>query len=708
MAEFTKIFTNNSQFKLILTYSHSQNITNNTTTVNATLKVQSMAYGVASGWTTKNAGISINGNNVAYTFNPNMGANSTKTIATRSYTFSHNADGTKSVNISANANYTGVTWNGGALGNVTLGGTVGLPTIPRASSIASISGGTLGSALTVNITRASSSFTHKVGYYRTNGSRDMEIISNVGTSTTFTLPLSDASLLPSATTGTAKIIVDTYSGTTRIGSASKTFTVKVPDSVVPSVTFFNLNENIEATKAIGLAANTFVKNKSQIAMTAGADGSYGSTIKDYTFSFNGASQGGTVGRQFNVGNITGNHTAKVVVKDSRGRTAERTATAVILDYNPPKINGFSTWRDGTGVVKANVNCSISVLGGKGGAWYVDSGGASWTNRNSGSLTSTAPSYNSNITIVGTYPDSSSATFRLRVDDAFGAGPIANANVSTSKTALSLYKDVGIGVGKRWEKGTLDVGGDSYFSGNIFMSPTKTIQGGGGFWNGYLPPGDMRESSYWHQTVFPKGYSLWGKTPNTGQIGNPNDDNGYALVTVFKDNYAASEFTVMYYNQPNGRVFRLGGNYSNSRLTFYELYSQASPSINVGTIYEAGKRVHADWTPPELWSGAIYMGENQSVTPSKSLANCRNGWMVVWSDYTNGVANNYDWVFTPIPKSAISAGVNGMHAIVANSNAHNAPMLSKYIYVGTGTSIIGSKNNTLAGPDNIVLRKVYEW
>ena len=635
-----------------------------------------MAYGVASGWTTRNAGISIDGNNIPYTFNPNMGANSTKTIATRSYTFSHNADGSKSVNISANADYTGITWNGGALGNVTLGGTVSLPTIPRASSISSISGGTLGSALTVNISRASSSFTHKVGYYRTDGSRTMGIIENVGTSTSFTLPLSDASLLPSATTGTAKIIVDTYSGSTRIGSASRNFTVTVPDSVVPSITSFNLDENIATTKAIGLAANTFVKNKSQIAMTAGANGSYGSTIEDYTFSFNGASQGGTVGRNFNVGDITGNHTAKVVVTDSRGRKAERTVTAVILDYNPPKINGFSTWRDGSGVVKANVNCSISILGGKGGAWYVDSGGGtSWTNRNSGSLTSTAPSYNSNITIVGTYPDTASATFRLRVSDAFGAGPTAASSVSTSKTALSLYKDIGIGVGKRWESGALDVAGEVNILGNLNSKGYNKLTAGSTASEGYDALLHLNRAN------------------NT-------------TVAVWTSNGTVGDFTMNLCNQTGAwtraHIFKHSGKVELSGDLSVESWAYAKNFVL------DGKNVHADWTPPELWSGATYMGENQTANPSKRLASCRNGWMLVWSDYTNGVANDYDWVFTPIPKSAVSARVNGMHAIVANSNAHNAPMLSKYIYVGTGTSIIGSKNNTLAGLDNIVLRKVYEW
>lgn len=676
MAEFTKVFTNNSQFKLILTYTHSQNITNNTTTVNATLKVQSMAYGVASGWVNKSAGISINGNNVTYTFNPNMGANSTKTIATRSYTFNHNADGTKSVNISANANYTGVTWNGGALGNVTLGGTVGLPTIPRASSIASISGGTLGSALTVNITRASSSFTHKVGYYRTDGSRTMDIIGNVATSTSFTLPLSDASLLPSATTGTAKIIVDTYSGSTRIGSTSKTFKVTVPDSVVPSVTFFNLTENITATKNIGLAANTFVKNKSQIAMTAGASGSYGSSIKDYTFSFNGASQGGTVGRQFNVGNITGNHTAKVVVKDSRGRTAERTVTAVILDYNPPKINGFGVWRDGSGVVKANVNCSISILGGKGGAWYVDSGaGTSWTNRNSGSLTSTSPSHNSNITIVGTYPDTASAGFRLRLNDAFGAGPIANANVSTSKTALSLYKDIGIGVGKRWEKGALDVGGKSYLNGEVVTT------------------GDFSSKGY---TTLTAGSTNSGGNDVPLHLNRANA----TPVAVFASNGTAGDFAMNLYNQ-NGawtraHLFKHNGKteFSGDLTVQYWMYAQK--------FVQDGQPIHTDRPNGVLWTGGLWMNSDQTVVLPKTIDQAPNGWIIVMK----ALNSDKDYSYTVLHKSH-PTGVGFGVPFYWNWGDN---MAGRYMYLESRNTLRGSRTYEINSPKGggFVMSKVIEF
>lgn len=679
----------------------TSNVTANTSSVTAELwfiKVSSYWYPYnLSGYS---CGININGNNASTTATIDMRSVNSQRIWSRTVTVAHNADGAKSITISSGGN-TGLN-----LGSVSVSGTAKLDSIPRASDFGTITGNQIGSAVTIAISRASGSFTHDVSM-KLGGATVST--TGAGTSASLTPALSTfCGQLPKATSGSATITLTTKNGSTVVGTKTKTITLYVPTSVVPSISSFSVSEGGSGVSSAGLGANTFVQNKSRLDMTAYAIGAHGSTIVDYTFSYNGSSQGGTVGRQFMAGDTNGTKEVKVVVTDSRGRKAERKFDVTVLAYVAPRINKFVVYRvDNSNVVKADISYTVTNINSKGGQWYIDKLlGSTWTLTNSGTMTTT---YSANgITVVGTYDVGKSFSFRTNLHDAFGFGATSLANISTAKTLLDLDKDIGIGVGKIRERGVLDVGGDSYFSGNIFMSSSKTIQGGGGFWNGYLPPGDMKQSSYWHQTVFPKGYSLWGKTPDTGQIGNPNDDNGYALVTVFKENYAESEFTVMYYNQPNGRVFRLGGNYTNSRLSFYELYSQASPSINVGTMYEAGRRVHADWTPPELWTGATYMGANQTANPSKSLANCRNGWMLVWSDYTNGVANNYDWVFTPIPKTAISAGVNGMHAVVANSNAPNAPMLSKYIYIGTGTSIVGQANNTLAGLDNIVLRKVYEW
>ena len=668
-----------ARHRLVTEWTATQNIANNQSTVTVKVFLQSVdAYGAMNAPASNAGRVKVGTTTKNFTATSHLSANQKKQLTSQSFVVSHNADGTGSFSYSVTYNIN-VTFSGVFYGNQTVSGTGTLNTIPRASSISSISGGTLGSTLTVNISRASSSFTHKVGYYRTNGTREMAIINNVGTSTSFTLPLSDASLLPSATTGTAKIVVDTYNGSTKIGSASKTFKVTVPSSVVPTIKTFNLNENITATKNIGLAANTFVKNKSQISMTASADGSYSSTIKDYTFSFNGASQGGTVGRQFNVGNITGNHTAKVVVKDSRGRTAERTITANILDYSPPKINGFSTWRDGTGVVKANVNCSITILGGKGGTWYVDSGGTGWTNRNTGSLTTDAPSYSSNITVVGTYSDSSSATFRLRVSDAFGAGPTAIASVSTSKTALSLYKDVGIGVGKRWEKGALDVGGDVHILGNLNSKGYHKLTAGSTAASGN--DGLLHLNRANDTTV-----AVWTSVGAEGNL----------CLNLYNKTGA---WTKAHNFMHSGRV-ELNGDLSVGG----EITSNNRP-IRASEFFANGAKVHADYTPPLLWSGSLYMTETHEAVPSKTITSCRNGWVLYWSDYTGGVANNYDWNMTFIPKSANTQNINGFHAIIG-TDSNQAP-ISKYLYFRED-KILGAAGNSSDNKGNAVLRAIYEW
>lgn len=85
-----------------------------------------------------------------------------------------------------------------------------LSTIPRASTISSISGNTFGSSVTVNISRASSSFTHKVDYVRPDGEH-FRVGENVGTSCTFTPALSDCNFVPNSTSASAQIYVYTYS-----------------------------------------------------------------------------------------------------------------------------------------------------------------------------------------------------------------------------------------------------------------------------------------------------------------------------------------------------------------------------------------------------------------------------------------------------------------------------------------------------------------
>ena len=646
--------------------------------------------------------ITINGN-AAYppdgTYAPFDVRKGTHKVWQRTVTVAHNADGNKSITIAAGG-ITGLS----NLGNVRVSGTAKLDTIPRASSISSISGNQIGGNITVNISRASNSFTHRVGYYDTDGKRRNEI-QDATTSTTFSIPLDRCNLLPNSTSGVAKIVVDTYSGSTKIGSVSKTHTVYVPSSVVPTVNSFNIAEGITKVANVKLPANNFVQNMSRLDMTAGASGKYNSTIKDYTFSFNGQSQGGMSGRQFNAGNANGTYTAKVEVTDSRGRKASKSVSVTVHKYNSPSINNFKIYRvDQTTQVKADINFTITNINSLGGSWSIQKlVGTTWTNTNTGTLTTTHSA--TGLVVAGTYDVTKSQNFRVVLSDAFGTGATATASISTAKTLMDFNRDEGIGIGKMHERGALDVGGQTYISGKTYPhggihfggKSGLTVEGGGGFYNGILPAGDMSSGAYWHQTIFPMGISHWHKNKDDPLTNPPGGINGWGMMQVMKNQNGAGEFTVIYYTQANGRIFRTGGNSSSTNLTWYEVHSGATPGI------------HTNYTPPELYSGAIFMDKGQKVYPTKKLSQCRNGWALYWSDYTweTGTTNNWDWNITYIHKSALTAkGFNGFHSVVGQANSK--PAIVKYMYL-RDDHLEGNAHNT-SRPDlkNVVLRKVYEF
>lgn len=93
---------------------------------------------------------------------------------------------------------------------------------------------TMGSAGTITISRASSSFTHTLTYSFGNTSGTI-ITKTTATSVKWTPPLSLASQIPNATSGTCTITCTTYNGNTNIGSKTCTLTVSVPASVKPTI-----------------------------------------------------------------------------------------------------------------------------------------------------------------------------------------------------------------------------------------------------------------------------------------------------------------------------------------------------------------------------------------------------------------------------------------------------------------------------------------
>lgn len=408
--------------KIRMDWSATQNIAGNYSDVKVDITVIRGAYGYNTNSTADTQSLWIDGTKYTATSNVGGGNNSSKLIMSQTKRVYHNADGTKSFSMQFQK-YFGVWWGGTLVGTQTFP-TVNatLNTIPRASSISSISGGTLGSSLTVSISRAASSFTHRVGYYRTDGKLGLDIIHNVGTSTTFTLPIGDSSYLPNATSGTAKIVVDTYSGSTRIGSTSKNFKVTVPTSVVPNVSNITF---AETTTGLNAKFGAYVQNKSSVKTTMKGNGAYGSTIRQKKIIGNGQVEN-SFELNTDVLSSSGINKFTYEVIDSRGRKASATQNITVLPYIDPQISALSVIRcnsygtpnnEGT-YAKVTYNASIAPVNNKNDKTFK----LRWRKNGEGTWSEKALS-NANYTLTGStilsgFSVDNSYEFQLVVTDYF--------------------------------------------------------------------------------------------------------------------------------------------------------------------------------------------------------------------------------------------------------------------------------------------------
>ena len=153
-------------YKLRVDWSATQNISNNTSKITATMYlVQASSWGL--GITTRdNNTTTING--VSYTWaSPaisNGGGKTTKLATVTSGNITHDADGTKSVTISSTFQLN-ATISGTYRGTITASATITLNTIPRATTPSlSATSADMGATVTISMPRASGSFTHDLAY----------------------------------------------------------------------------------------------------------------------------------------------------------------------------------------------------------------------------------------------------------------------------------------------------------------------------------------------------------------------------------------------------------------------------------------------------------------------------------------------------------------------------------------------------------------
>lgn len=458
-----------STWKVVLNWTATQSIANNTSTISWNIKVStgSGGYVVVSEIRAK-----IAGEEVYYRSHDNHtnGYNGTQ-IASGTKTITHNTDGTKSVSMSIEAGI--YQWAINRSGS----NTFTLDTIPRASSITSASNKTLGNACSIKWTPNASTFKYKVKF--SLGSWNYTTPSFISPASTseytyddYTLPLEVANQLPNATTGTMTAYLYTYNSSgTQIGStASKTFTVTVPSSIKPSIS--SVSATLVNSNTIINGWGVAVAGYTKVKVSASASGSYSSTISsfDITGGYATTQTGTSLAYTGGVISSSGSKTFTVVAKDSRGRSSDsKSATAITFyAYSKPTVSSFTVARSSSNAKKVVVkaNWTFSSVNSKNAAtatlYYKKSSNTSWT-------TYGTIAKNTNVTLTNDFEETSSYNFKVVVTDSLSNSAQEEGFISTIEVTMDFRAGgKGLGIGKIAETDNLEIAFDTIFMGNVYI------------------------------------------------------------------------------------------------------------------------------------------------------------------------------------------------------------------------------------------------
>lgn len=513
----------------------SQNISDNSSQVRVRLALTNGAHTFSD--YDCSASVTVDGQTLSWSGRPSMlSQNSSIMLIDRTVTIRHDNDGKKTFSLSA-------TFSGGggwSPGTLTINSnSFTLSTIPRSSSV-SVGAGVIGGSVTININRQNPSFKHTVRYKWAGKSGT--IASNVDTSASWSIPLDFANDIPNSATGTGTIYVDTYSGSTKTGTQSTTFTASVPGNVKPTFTGVTLSDVNGAAQNLISNSDTFIQVISNIKVAFnGAKGTYGSSITGYRAEIVGKNQatnsnGGSLG----IMNYNGTIKIRASVSDSRGRWSDTKEVSVtVLEYFAPALS-FSIARTGStsSTLTVTRNAKIAPLTVSGrqkntmtltfkvarlgtNAFTVDNGQAT------GTWSSISSLVNSQANLAGNYLANQSWVVIGTLEDKFTRTEFM-ANVATESVVFS-YDRSGVGVNKIRERGALDVRGDIFANDNPIQQYKLTNNDGG------LSRGSAQWDDIWNKRGTEFGWRS-GKYPD-----NPTGNDWGLFQNYWLDSWKGVQF-----------------------------------------------------------------------------------------------------------------------------------------------------------------------
>ena len=390
-------------------------------------------------------------------------------------TYYHNDDGTKTISISfdveteisegANANL-----NNYCFKYANIRATLTLPSINRISSFTVNNTCIMGNTTNFTINPYVSSFRHKLYWHFGNASG--LIGENLSTSASFTFSKDLGYQIPNATSGVGVLTLQTYSGSTLIGSSQQNFTLWTSGDMVPSFSYtYNINNSYNGLCITEYSSITFTIDNAQ--------GSYGSTIKSYSISGEGLNTTNSSGTT-SVFQGSGIFTYTLSVTDSRNRTVTQQQSIPVYYYTKPALSIVSFGRtDEDHIASSTGNWASMTL-----AFDVKNPGGQNVNSktitvgyrekgSTGSYTTLETLHPSKYKYDDFFIGFTTATFELNKAYEFRVSLKDDKKTTTlyaelpTATAILEISPNGVGIGKYHEQGTLDISGDMYIDGKKF-------------------------------------------------------------------------------------------------------------------------------------------------------------------------------------------------------------------------------------------------
>ncbi len=349
---------------------------------------------------------------------------------------------------------------------------------------------TIGSDYRFQIYSYNSSYLHKVVLKCGSYSKTWDRVKG-GVETNYTVPLNFANAMPNATSMTGTLTVTTYQSNyaTRVGSNDV-------ENVTFSINYNTMTPDIdvtitEAVDGIAEQFGAYVQSKSKITMNIAGTGIYGSTIKNYNSTINGATYTkneyttGVLKLDTDVDYTYRQWTARIT--DSRGQVDNQVGSYKILSYHNPKINSFAVIRcNADGVpndkgtyVKVTSNASIKPCNDGTDDKNTKAFKLSYkltTDDTWADIDITGDSYDlSDERILSDFDINNTYNFKLEATDFFSTSSKIT-NLETSDNIMDFhYSGNGMAIGKASElEDTLDIGYTStYLSKHTHIGGYKT-------------------------------------------------------------------------------------------------------------------------------------------------------------------------------------------------------------------------------------------